>query len=46
MEVRQAVLSLHVLSDELELTEGDLIVLQISKAHLEHSAFQAVRGDS
>lgn len=45
MEVGQAVLALHVLGDELELAEGDFVVLQVSEAHLEHATLQTVRGD-
>lgn len=45
VEVGQAVLALDVLGDELELAEGDLVVLQISEAHLEHAALQTVGGD-
>lgn len=46
MEVGQAVLALHILSDELELAESNLIVLQVSKAHLEHTTLQPIRGNS
>lgn len=46
MEVGEAVLALNILSDELELTEGHLIVLQVSKAHLVHSALETIRSDS
>lgn len=45
MKVGQAVLALDVLGDELELAKGDLVVLQVSEAHLEHAALQTVRGD-
>lgn len=46
VEVGQAVLALHVLSNELELAESNLIVLQVSKAHLEHATLQPIRGNS
>lgn len=46
MEVGETVLALNVFSDELELAEGHLIVLQVSKAHLVHSALETIRGDS
>lgn len=46
MEVGEAVLALNILGDELELTEGHLVVLQVSKAHLEHASLKTIRGDS
>lgn len=46
MEVGEAVFSLNILSDELELAEGHLIILQISKAHLKHTSFKTIRGNS
>lgn len=46
MEVCEAVLALNILGDELELTEGHLVVLQISEAHLEHASLQTIGGDS
>lgn len=46
MEVGQTVLPLNILCDELELAEGHLIVLQVSKAHLIHSALETIRCDS
>lgn len=46
MEVGEAVLALNILSDELELTEGHLIILQVSEAHLEHASLKTIRGDS
>lgn len=45
MEVGQTIFALNVLSDELEFAEGDLIVLQVSQAHLKHAALQPVRGN-
>lgn len=45
VEVGEAVLALNILGDELELTEGHLIVLQVSKAHLEHTSLKTIRGD-
>lgn len=46
MEVGEAVLALNILSDELELAEGHLIVLEISEAHFKHTSLQTIRGDS
>lgn len=46
MEVGEAVLALNIFSDELELTEGHLIILQVSEAHLEHTSLKTVGGDS
>lgn len=42
VEVGEAVLALHVLRDQLELAEGHLVVLQVGKAHLEHTTLQTV----
>ena len=42
VEVGEAVLALNILGDELELAEGYLIVLQVSKAHLEHTALKTI----
>lgn len=46
VEVGETVLALNVLGDELELAEGHLVVLQVGKAHLVHSALETIRGDS
>lgn len=46
VEVGETVLALNIFGDELELTEGHLVVLQISEAHLEHTSLQTVRGNS
>ena len=43
MEVGQNITALNFLRYQLEFAECNLIVLQISKRHLEHSAFQSVR---
>lgn len=42
MEVGEAVLSLNILRDELELAEGHLVVLEVSEAHLEHTSLQTI----
>lgn len=42
MEVGEAVLSLNVLCDELELAEGHLVVLQVSEAHLKHASLETI----
>lgn len=42
MEVGEAVLALNILGDEFELTEGHLIVLQVSKAHLIHAPLETI----
>lgn len=39
-----AVLSLNVLSDELELAEDHLVVLQVSKAHHKHESLKSIQG--
>lgn len=46
MEVGEAVLALNVLSNQLELAEGHLVILQISEAHLKHTSLKTVRGNS
>lgn len=46
VKVGEAILALNIFSDELELTEGHLVVLQVSEAHLEHTSLKTVRGDS
>lgn len=46
MEVGETVLALDILGDQLELTEGYLIVLQVSETHLEHASLKTVWGDS
>lgn len=42
VEVSEAVLPLNVLCDELEFTEGHLVILQVSEAHLKHTSLQTV----
>lgn len=42
MEVGEAVLALNILSDELELSEGHLIILEISEAHFKHTSLQTI----
>lgn len=42
MEVCEAVLALHIFTDELEFTEGHLIVLQVSQAHLVHTSLKTI----
>ena len=42
VEVGEAVLALDILGDEFELAEGHLVVLQISKAHLEHTSLKTI----
>lgn len=46
MEVGKAVLALNILRDEFELAEGHLVILQVSKAHLEHTSLKTIWGDS
>lgn len=46
VEVGEAVLALNILSDELELAEGHLVVLQVSEAHLKHASLKTIRGNS
>lgn len=42
VEVGETVLALNILGDQLELTEGYLIVLQVSETHLEHTSLKTV----
>ena len=48
VEAGQAVLALDILDHQLELSVGPLgviLVLEVSKGHLEHATLQTVRGD-
>ena len=45
MEVGQHVAALHLLSDQLELSEGHLVILKVSQRDLKHSALQPIRSD-
>lgn len=42
MEVGKTVLALNILCDEFELAERHLVILQVSKAHLEHSPLKTI----
>ncbi len=45
MEVGEDVTSLHLFCHELELAEGDLVVLKVRQGALEHATLQPVRCD-
>jgi len=42
VKVRQHIATLNLFGHELELTERNLVILEVSKGDLEHTAFQSI----
>lgn len=45
VEVCEDVLALHLLADELELSEALVILAEVAQVDLEHAALQGIRRD-